>query len=85
VKINVLQIAVSCIVWPVFPTFDDVGAGIAQSVLQRAIDWTGKVRFPAGPRDLSLLHSAQTGSGAHQVSYPMDTGSCRLEGKATLV
>jgi hypothetical protein len=32
------------------------------------------VRFPAGTRDFSLLHSVQTGSGAHPASYIMGTG-----------
>jgi hypothetical protein len=29
--------------------------------------WPG-VRFPAGARDFSLLHSVQTGSGVHAIS-----------------
>jgi hypothetical protein len=33
-----------------------------------------EVRFSAGARDVSLLSSVQTGSGAHPASYPMDTG-----------
>jgi hypothetical protein len=32
-----------------------------------------KVRFPAGARDFSLLHSMQTGSGVHPASYPVGT------------
>jgi hypothetical protein len=31
------------------------------------------VRFPAGARNLSLLHSLDTRSGAHTVSYSMGT------------
>jgi hypothetical protein len=31
------------------------------------------VRFPAGARDSSLLHSVQTGSDAHPDSYTMGT------------
>jgi hypothetical protein len=31
-------------------------------------------RFPVETRDFSLLHSVETGSGAHQPSFPMDTG-----------
>jgi hypothetical protein len=31
-------------------------------------------RFPAEARDISLLHSVQTGSGAHPASHPMGTG-----------
>jgi hypothetical protein len=34
--------------------------------------YTG-VRFLAGSRDFSLLHSVQTASGAHPASYPMGT------------
>jgi hypothetical protein len=36
--------------------------------------WTAGVRFSAGAKELSLLHSIQTGSGAHPASYPMGTG-----------
>jgi hypothetical protein len=43
------------------------GAGIATG-------WTAGVRFPAGARDFSLLHSIHTASGAHPASYPMGTG-----------
>jgi hypothetical protein len=32
-------------------------------------------------RDFPHLHSAQTGSGAHRSSYPMDTGGSFPEGK----
>jgi hypothetical protein len=46
------------------------GAGIAQSVT----GWTAGVWLPAGIRDLYLLHSAQTGSGAHAASYSVGTG-----------
>jgi hypothetical protein len=35
---------------------------------------TAGVRFPARAADLSLLHSVQTGSGAHPASYPVGTG-----------
>jgi hypothetical protein len=31
------------------------------------------VRFLAGVRDFALLHTVQTGSGAHPASHPMDT------------
>jgi hypothetical protein len=30
--------------------------------------WTAGVRLPAEARDISLLHSVQTGSGAHSAS-----------------
>jgi hypothetical protein len=33
-----------------------------------------KVGFLAGGRDIFLLHSVQTGFGAHTASYPMGTG-----------
>jgi hypothetical protein len=38
-----------------------------------ATGWTALVRFPVGAKDFSLLHSVQTGSGAHLTSYPMGT------------
>jgi hypothetical protein len=38
--------------------------------------WTAGVQFPARPTRLSLLHSAQTGSGVHRASYPVSTGGC---------
>jgi hypothetical protein len=34
----------------------------------------GQVRFLAGARFFSLLHSFQKGSGAHPASYTMNTG-----------
>jgi hypothetical protein len=37
------------------------------------VSWTVGVRFPAGASDFSLLHSVQTGSGAHPYSYPIGT------------
>jgi hypothetical protein len=43
-------------------------AGIAQSVQRRNTGWTARVRFSTEARDLSLLHSVQTGSGAHPAS-----------------
>jgi hypothetical protein len=42
---------------------------------------TAGVQFPAEARDLFLLHSVQTGSGAHPASYPMSTKSCFPEVK----
>jgi hypothetical protein len=47
--------------------------GIAQSVQRHGTCWTAGVRFLAGARDFSLLHSVQTGSGAHPASCPMGT------------
>jgi hypothetical protein len=44
----------------------DISVGIATG-------WMDGVRFPAGARDYSFLHSDQTGSGAHPTSYPMGT------------
>jgi hypothetical protein len=46
---------------------------IAQLAHRRATGWTAGFRFPAGARDLSLLHSVNTGPGAHPASYPMGT------------
>jgi hypothetical protein len=42
-----------------------VVVGMAQSVGRRATSWMAGVRFPAGAKDFSLLHSVQVGSGAH--------------------
>jgi hypothetical protein len=41
------------------------------------------VQVPVGSRFVSLLHVIQTGSGAHQTSYPMGTGGSFPGGKAT--
>jgi hypothetical protein len=49
-------------------------AGIAQSVHRLSIGWMAGVRFPAGARDISILHSLHTGSGAHP-AYPLRTGA----------
>jgi hypothetical protein len=49
--------------------------GISPSVERRATDWMVGVRIPAGARDRSLLHSVQTGCGAHPTSYSVDTGA----------
>jgi hypothetical protein len=43
--------------------------------------WTTEVRFPAGERDISLLHS-ETGSVVHPASYPMGARNSFLGGKA---
>jgi hypothetical protein len=45
------------------------------SVVGIAMGWVAGIRFPARARDFFLLHSFQTGSGAHPASYPMGTGS----------
>jgi hypothetical protein len=47
----------------------DSGIGIAMGY-----GMDGWVRFAAGERDLSLVHSVQTSFGAHSPSYPMVTG-----------
>jgi hypothetical protein len=39
------------------------------------------VRFQAGERGFSLLHSVQTGSGAHLASYSMDTEGVKRPGR----
>jgi hypothetical protein len=36
---------------------------------------TAEVRFLAGARNISLLHSVQAGYEVHPVSYTMDTGA----------
>jgi hypothetical protein len=40
--------------------------------------WTVEIRFPARINDFSLLHSVQTDSGAHTVSYSMGIGALSL-------
>jgi hypothetical protein len=44
--------------------------------------WAGWPKFDSGRGDISLIHSVQTGSGAHQASYPMGTEDSFLVGKA---
>lgn len=56
-------------------------AGVDQSVQRLAEDWTSGVLFPAKARNV-LLHSAQTGSGAHPTSYAMDIHGSFLVSKA---
>jgi hypothetical protein len=50
--------------------------------LSRYCDWatscTTRVRFLAGIRDFSLLHSAQTGSGSHVAFYTISAWGCLL-------
>jgi hypothetical protein len=41
----------------------------------------GQGSIPGRSRDFSLLHSVQTGSGAHPASYPRGTGDSFLRGK----
>jgi len=43
---------------------------------------TCRVRFPAEAGNFSAHHRVQNGSGAHQVSYPVDTRSSFRGGKA---
>jgi hypothetical protein len=45
-----------------------------------ATGWTAGVQFPARGKRFSLLHSVQTGSGAHPASYPMGTGGGSFPG-----
>jgi hypothetical protein len=45
-----------------------------------ATGWTAGVRFPAGSRDIPVLHKVQTDSGAHPASYPMCTGGLFPQG-----
>jgi hypothetical protein len=47
----------------------DVGSGVTSVGI--GTGWMAGVRFPAGARDFSILHSVHTGSGAHPASYPM--------------
>jgi hypothetical protein len=59
-------------------------AGIAESVEKLAMGWAKKgleFKFWYG-EEFFLLHSAQTGSGAHPESYPMGTWGTFPKGKA---
>jgi hypothetical protein len=44
--------------------------------------WTTRVRFPERTMDCSLFHSAQIGSGAHPICYPMGAEGSLHWGKA---
>jgi hypothetical protein len=46
-------------------------AGIDRYVYRPAKAWTTGVRFQTRARDFCLLYKVQTGSGAHQASYPI--------------
>jgi hypothetical protein len=48
------------------------------------MDWSAGVWFRAGARNFSLLHSVQTGCGAHPASYPMGTAGV-VKGKVVLL
>jgi hypothetical protein len=47
-----------------------------------ATGWTALVGLPAGVMELSVVHSDQTGSGAHPASYPVGTGVSFPESEA---
>jgi hypothetical protein len=47
---------------------------------RRATGWTVGVGFPAWA-DVSLFHNVQTGSEAHQISYPMSARGSFSGGK----
>jgi hypothetical protein len=52
-------------------------------MVKKIMDGRGsRVRFPAGAGNFSLHHRVQNGSGAHPVSYPMDTRGSFAGGKA---
>jgi hypothetical protein len=55
---------------------------IAQSAYRWAKGWNAGVLFPAASRNVSLLHSVQTSSGAHPASYPMGMGGSFPKGEA---
>jgi hypothetical protein len=46
--------------------------------IRRATSWVATVRFPAGARDFSLLHSVRTGFGEHTASSLMGTRALSL-------
>jgi hypothetical protein len=52
-----------------------ITAEIAQSVQQQAKRWMARVRFLAGARDFSLLHSVQTGSGGPTIQWVLGGSS----------
>jgi hypothetical protein len=54
---------------------------ITQSVLRRATSSMAGVRFLAGARDISVIHSVQIGSGAHTTSYKITIENYFREGK----
>jgi hypothetical protein len=43
--------------------------------------WTTGIRYPAVAKDISVLHSVKTYSGAHLASYPIGTGAVSPEEK----
>jgi hypothetical protein len=57
-------------------------AAIAQPVWWRATGRMAGVRFLEWAKYFSLLNSSQTGSGAHEASYPMGTVGYFPRGKA---
>jgi hypothetical protein len=59
------------------------GAGIVNLVQWQTRDWMAAVWFPEVARYFSLLHSIQTSSGAHLVSYPLGTWGSFPGGEAT--
>jgi hypothetical protein len=58
-----------------------MGAGIAQSVLWMAAGWMTE-GSKSSPGWGKILHVAQTGSGAHPLSYQMGTEGSFPGGKA---
>jgi hypothetical protein len=50
------------------------------SLVGIATSWTAWIQYPAGARDFSLLHSAQTGCEASPASYPMGTRGVKQPG-----
>jgi hypothetical protein len=59
--------------------FNNVGAGVAQSVQCLTTNWTTRVRSPTEAEDFSSSFCVQT---AHPASYPMGTGGYFPGGKA---
>jgi hypothetical protein len=51
-----------------------IEAEIAQSVWRQATGWTVGLRSQEGTRDFCVLHSIQTGSGAHPAPHPTGNG-----------
>jgi hypothetical protein len=63
------------------------GSSVGIATGYKLNDRNSRVRFPAGSENFSLLHSAQTGSGAHPASYSLSIGisfpGVKLPGRET--
>jgi hypothetical protein len=67
---------------PIVWAAENYRAGIAQWYRSGSRAGWSRVRVPGGAGNFPLHHRVQTGSGAHQASYPMGTGDSFPGGKA---